>query len=673
MSGIVGVWYRDGQPLAAERIPQMLSPLAHRGPDGTDLWCRNEIGLGSLQLRTTPESLHETLPLVQGDLVLTADARIDNRADLLRLLDFGGRPPAEISDSEIILSAYQKWGKDYPRYLIGDYAFVIWDQGTRQMFLARDSEGVRPFYYTLTDHLFAFASEIKGLLALPEIPKTLNKTKIAAYLTDQFWSSAHATTTFYEGILRLPPAHWMSISAQGVNLQRYWTPQDAPDVRLGSDTEYAEAYREKFEEAVRCRLRSLHPIGSTLSGGLDSSAVVCMARRVMPPNQPLHTYYALSELPERDERGYVEAVLTRYPEGLLHHDLPDPATFDHFEAILRAYDQPTLGSNPAIFWNLYHTARDQGVQVMLDGEDGDGTVSHGHSYLGELAHQGRWADFVRESRTLAQRRGRPLHQYASGGQAAITDLIKRGRWIKAVQAAQQISAGLERPLWRVLAGSALGFRAYIPRIITRIPRQWRAWHLAQQLLSPSLMPFRPQTSSTPMTPPPRDHRERVGHAALWQKPNRQIILEETAPTAAAWGIEDRHPFMDRRLVEFCVGVPGALKLHDGYGRYLARLGMEGILPPEVQWRGDKTNFSPSMLKGVVVDYGDKIRAAWGDSASRLHEVANTPALQAVFEHLAACAPDWSWGVDKQKQMDKVRHGYILSLWLNQAEGGVFTE
>lgn len=642
----------------------MISALAHRGPDATGVWIEGGIGLGSLLFRTTPESLHESLPLVQGDLVLTADARIDNRDELLRQLDFKGRPPSEISDSEIILGAYQKWGKDCPRYLIGDYVFVIWDQGAQQVFVARDSEGVRPFYYTLTDRWFAFASEIKGLLALPEIPKVLNRTKIAAYLTDQFWDSADSTTTFYEGVVRLPPAHWMTISPDGMFLQHYWNPQDAPDVRLNADGEYAEAYRERFEEAVRCRLRSLHPIGSTLSGGLDSSAVACVARRIMPPDQLLHTYYALSELPERDERGYVEAVLKQYPEGLRHHDLPDPAPFDNFAAILRAYDQPTLGSNPAIFWNLYHTARSQGVRVLLDGEDGDGTVSHGHGYLGELAHQGHWEDFIRESRTLAQRRGRPLHQYASGGQAAITDLIKRGRWIKAVRVAHQLGRGLGRSPWRVLAGSALGFRAYIPRIITGIPRRWRDWQNAQRLLAPDLMPFRPRSTGNPAPTPP-DRRERAGHAALWQKPNRQIILEETAPTAAAWGIEDRHPFMDRRLVEFCVGLPGALKLRDGYGRYIARLGMEGILPPEVQWRGDKTNFSPSILKGIVADYGDSIRSVLGDPDSDLRRFAQTAALQQHFEDLAASAPDWSWSLEKQKKIDKVRHGYVLALWLGQ--------
>src|SRR3989454_9825112 len=266
----------------------MLARLAHRGPDGAGVWSGGAVGLGHRLLHTTPESLREHLPLASGDgtLVLTADARIDNRGELLAALGRG----VEATDAELILAAYERWGERCPEHLLGDFAFVIWDARRATLFCARDHFGVKPFYYYhAPGRLFCFASEIKGLLALAEVPRRLNETRVADYLVPLLEDKV---ITFYQDILRLPPAHRMTVTRQGVRIEQYWALDPEREIRMKSDADYAAAFREIFTEAVRCRLRSAFPVGSMLSGGLDSSSIVCVARQLLAQDggETLHTF-----------------------------------------------------------------------------------------------------------------------------------------------------------------------------------------------------------------------------------------------------------------------------------------------------------------------------------------------------------------------------------------------
>ena len=266
MSGIMGIYHLDGHPVDREKISKMVDILAHRGVDGADIWLDKSVGFGHRMLWTTPESLIEKLPLVKqdGDLVITSDARIDNREELIAKLQINNRPSDKIVDSELILAAYEKWGEHCPEHLLGDFAFAIWDKRKQKVFCARDPMGVKPFYYYRSNRLFAFASEIKALLCLPEIPRKINELGIGLYLAG---ISEDEEITFYQNIQRLPKAHSIAISSQSNKLQRYWSLDPSRELKLSSNEEYAEAYREIFTEAVRCRLRSAFPVGSMLSGG----------------------------------------------------------------------------------------------------------------------------------------------------------------------------------------------------------------------------------------------------------------------------------------------------------------------------------------------------------------------------------------------------------------------
>ena len=404
MSGIVGIYYLNSQPVEPDKLGLMLDTIAHRGSDGANLWHEDNVGFGHRMLWTTPESLLEKLPWCDRatDTVITADARIDNREELISLL--GIKTSVEkITDSNLILKAYHKWGIDCPQKLLGDFAFAIWDKREQRLFCARDPMGIKPFYYYQSSRVFAFASEIKALFCLPEVKQELNELRIAYQLTGFL---EDGEITFYQDIYRLKAAHSLTVSDRGKQYRRYWALDPNRRIKLSSHQEYTEAFKELFTESVNCRLRSAFPIGSSLSGGLDSSSITCTARNLLAgSNKQLHTFSAIfpnlpeSDLRRIDERYYMDAVKTagRIQAHDIRADLLNPLL-----DWLWQEEEPILAPNIYIHEGMYDCAKENGVRVFLDGVDGDTTVSHGWRYLTHLTYTGNWYRLYKEITTTAK-------------------------------------------------------------------------------------------------------------------------------------------------------------------------------------------------------------------------------------------------------------------------------
>ncbi len=400
MSGIAGIYYLDDRPVDRADLERMVDILAHRGPEGADVWCEGFVGLGHRMLWTTPESLLEQLPLKDrtGNLILTADARIDNRDELISALSLNDRPAEKITDSDLILATYEKWGDRCPEKLIGDFAFAIWDGRNQKLFCARDHFGIKPFYYYYQPgKVFVLASEIKALYTLPSHPRRINELREAEYLLNIL----EKANTFYQDIFRLPAGHKMTVTHKSIKLCSYWSLDPSRELRLGSNNEYAEAFSEIFTESVHCRLRSAYSIGSTLSGGLDSSSITCAASKLLlhNGNQPLHTFSTVfDEIPECDERSFINAVLVQEKENLIPHyingDHLSPLT--DIDRVLWHQDEPFFAANLFLYWNLCRSVKSSGVRILLDGLDGDTVISHGMGYLTELASTGKWFSLTKE-------------------------------------------------------------------------------------------------------------------------------------------------------------------------------------------------------------------------------------------------------------------------------------
>ncbi|MGH9681051.1 MAG: asparagine synthase-related protein [Candidatus Acidiferrales bacterium] len=283
MSGFVGIWNLDGAPVDRALLERMTRYMAFRGPDAQEIWCEGPVGLGHalLQIEAGP-AVDKQPAQLEGRLWIVSHARLDARADLIAKLiaksPAVGKLSLSSTDAELLLHAYDVWGDACPEHLLGDFSFAIWDAARRRMFCARDHFGLRMFYYAQAGNTFLFSNTLDCLRFHPGISDRLNDLAIADFL--MFDANQDLATTTYADILRLPPAHSLVCSQEGVTLRRYWTlPEEAP-LRYKRSQDCIDDFRQVFDTAVSDRLRG-NSAGILMSGGLDSTTVAISARRVV--------------------------------------------------------------------------------------------------------------------------------------------------------------------------------------------------------------------------------------------------------------------------------------------------------------------------------------------------------------------------------------------------------
>lgn len=566
MSGIVGIFHRDGRPANPGDLTRMVDAIAHRGPDGSAIWHDGSVGFGHRMLWTTPESLHEKLPLYRSDanVAITADARIDNRDELLNLLGIQERKDVAITDSELILEAYLKWGEQTPEKLLGDFAFAIWDGRKKLLFCARDIMGVKPFYYYLSENTFVVASEIKEMFCLKEVPRRINETRIAEFIVREIHDAA---PTFYQDIVALPAAHWIIVSRDSIRKQRYWSLDPEREIRLSSDDEYAEMFKSIFFDSVGCRLRSAFPVGSHLSGGMDSSSITCVARNILNSKKQgmLHTFSCvfpgLSDA--IDERVYSQSVVDM--GGILPHsiDMSAVGPLVDIDQILFHLDEPHYACNLYLKWEIFKDARNSNVRIILDGTDGDTTVSYGFDYLTELTRSFRWAELLKEAKKLSRiTRARVLRII---GELSVKPFVPS--WIMAIIDHEETK--------KLIYGQSIN-RDFARRIGLA--------HYLNQFSKHNLLRYK---------------SVRENHCRGIQMPAFTLGFELLDKAARHFDIEIRYPFFDRRLIEFCVALPSVQKFSHGWNRGIMRRALKDVLPLKVLRRIGKSDLSSNFYRNLA--------------------------------------------------------------------------
>jgi asparagine synthase (glutamine-hydrolysing) len=376
VSGIAGLIRFDGAPVEPGQVEKITGAIASRGPDGIAHWFDGSEALGQCMLRTTPESLEETQPLVSEDkgLVLVMDGRVDNGEQLRREILGRGGQLRDRSDAELVLNAYAIWGEQCPERIIGEFAFFIWDVRDRRLFGARDAAGTRHFYYHEGCGWFGFASEIRGLLALGRIEPRLNESRLLDYLVVEY-DRDDEVGTFYQQIDRMPAGHAMSVTQRGARVWRYWEPGRLAVNKFASTEECAEAFLEQFRIAVKCRLRSLGPVGAMLSGGLDSSSIAGLIRKEFRDElkQPLRTFSLIRE----DRENCTD---WKYIQEMLKDGWFDPAIItsaaagndcDGYVESIRNFDEPFSHCLGFVESFVYEAARAGNCNIVLDGMAAD--------------------------------------------------------------------------------------------------------------------------------------------------------------------------------------------------------------------------------------------------------------------------------------------------------------
>lgn len=554
MSAICGIFHTDGKPLEPALLVRQLRTLDHRGIDGRGTWQAGPIGLGHQMLHITPESLHEILPLHRpaAGLCITADARLDNREELFERLSID--PPARrgMPDSELLLKAYQRWGPHCPEHLLGDFSFAIWDEARQELFCATDPMGLRPLFYHWRAGLFVFASEIRALHALPAVPRAPD-LRTLAMLGVPGMLYAEGEASFFEGIRCVPAASTLTVSAAGLRQRQYWAPDGARRLDIHTEDDCVEAFQALFEQAVGARLRSAFPIASMYSGGLDSSAITGVAADLLARRGQRLT--ALSAVlapdyrgPVGDEREYIALLKVKTNLDIDYVDAPGRGPFDTLAELIASAEMPTCPSTHYLNTALVEAAGRHEARVILNGIGGEtGATFSGAGVLAEWLLQGRAGRLLRE---LAARSRRESRSWAGLG-----DLL--------------------RPLMPA---------ALVARLRPR-------FNLAQFQRSSVIRPdfvVRQLGACQPGA------ARAAGEVGVDHRRNQIRLIDyyrHYGRRALNFGTHVGHekstlcaPFFDRRLIEFCVALPGHMKVHDGYKRYMIRAGMRGILPDALRWR-----------------------------------------------------------------------------------------
>ena len=630
MSGILGLWWLDGRSVDKHHLSRGMEAMGHRGPDGSSVAIKQQVGLGHLLLQTTPENEGSPQPITRGPITLTADARIDNRSELLGKLS--GPVSPRLTDAEIILAAYEQWGEAAPAHLVGDFAFALYDARRRRLFCARDVMGVRPFYYHYTPGTcFAFASEVNALLALDLLPRALDEEMVALYLAAPAAYMREPRRTTLKGIHKLPRNTRMVVEQQvPLREDTYWQPP-AKKIELTDNSAYAEAFKEVFSEAVRSRLRASTSVGSMLSGGLDSSSITCLARTLAPESSlPLHTYSAIyPDLVEEsggeiDERAYVEVVTSL--EGIEPHYIRADrlGPFYEFDTVVKAFGQLYFGGNSFFHWRAAQLCRQHGHRVLLDGADGDSVVSHGTNFARALLRQGEWDTFKQAAGVNGNgERGAWDYFNAYDGWDHLDKLASQGRLIDYWRQSFAAARALGLKPWEMGAGPG----ASPLSLVTAPIRKWMTGGSAasdapaladEDLLAAELLTahhdFLMDRVATPPTTAASAEIER-----RWTKFQLFQHMMETLDVLSAQNqVEMRYPFFDRRVLAFCLALPGLQQRQQGLGRFVLRTAMEGVLPEKIRLREDKGNLSAGFTNGFVRLHPGFVKRAIEEPPAVLH-------------------------------------------------------
>lgn len=385
MSALYGYICWGGRPVALESFSRMKETMTQYPHNGSFEWKSEECMLGHILQWDTPESLHEHFPLFDssGNTVFMAVGRIDNREELFRLLTVPNPERERMADGQLMFRAYLAWGKEACRKLYGDWSFCAWHKQEKKLFLARDHSGIMALYYYLGQDFLAFASILKGLLCLPNVPKDINKLRMVQLLTA--WPG-DGEATYYQHILNLKPGHFLEMQDGRVQKTRFWEFTEQPELILPKEEDYFEQFRELFSDAVKTRLRSYNNVGIMLSGGYDSTSVAAMAATELArQNKEL---FAFTSVPHDAQckvpkgkmanEGPLAATLARkYPN--IRHYLIGASNYPVFESVdkaLEMFGEPLhAAGNQYWIQAIFDAAKENNVHVLLNAQGGNGVIS----------------------------------------------------------------------------------------------------------------------------------------------------------------------------------------------------------------------------------------------------------------------------------------------------------
>lgn len=594
MSAITGILHFNDEPISIEHGRGLMQVLQKYPADDVQTWHKDNVFLGCHAQWITPESIGEQLPYYdyERQLAITADAIIDNRDELFERLQVDRAKRKSMTDSELILLSYHKWGEDTPKYLVGDFAFMIWDEKKQMLFGARDFSGSRTLYYYRDDRRFAFCTVIMPFFTLPYIKKELNEQWLAEFLAIAgMIDTVDASITPYKNIEQIPPSHSISIIEGRIKLTRYCTLTSDEKLRLKSDEEYVEAFQEVFQSAVTARLRTHRHVGAQLSGGLDSGSIVSFAVKALSTeNKPLHTF---SYIPPKDFEDFTPKHIMPDERPLIKEtvqhvggmkdqylDFEGRDSFSEVDDFLEVMEMPYKFFENS-FWlkGMFEKAQEEGVGVLLNGGRGNLTISWGSAidYYAILLKKLKWLRLFQE-----------LDQYSKKvGGARLRRL--------------PVVARTAFPFIEQIFPSSTPYKS--PMLINHeFAKRTAVFDKLQEYGMDESGWF----STTNIYEQRKRHFEDVFH---WNASNTLA-----AKLSLQYSLWKRDPTNDLRVIHFCLALPEEQYVQNGLDRALIRRSTEKLLPDTVRLN--------QRIRGVQgADWVHRMMPRWNSFVEELQQLS----------------------------------------------------
>ncbi|MDD3101652.1 MAG: asparagine synthase (glutamine-hydrolyzing) [Patescibacteria group bacterium] len=546
MCGIVGTVNLDQKLVDKKDIEKMVKIIKHRGPDDEGYFIDKNVGLGHCRLSIIDLSMagHQPMTNENETLWIVFNGEIYNYLELRKELEKCGHIFVSNTDTEVILHAYKEWSEKCLEKFNGMWAFAIWDKNKKELFCSRDRFGIKPFYYFFDGKIFTFASEIKALLELG-IPQKPTDALIYDFL--KFGMLDHTNETFFKNIYKLPASSWLKLTSDGkIIIEKYWDFEVSDKIEdKVPDQKYTEQFRELFIDTIKLRLRSDVPIGSCLSGGLDSSSIVCTVNKLLKEkNVPSigeiqKTFSSCFENKKFDEREYIEEVI-KHTGAEKNYIFPKPEEFlKELDNLIWHQEEPFSGTSMFAQRMVFKKAREK-VKILLDGQGGDELLAgYRKFYFFYLLKLFRNKKFIKCLETALP--------FFTSIEILKTLYIKSGlKYLFKISKNDSIDNLLNPVFSKNFTDRKLKF-GYQNNLGKRLKEDLTKWSL------PVLLRYEDKNSGT-------------------------------------FGLEARLPFLDYRLVEQAAKMPLDQKMRLGWTKFILREAMKNILPEKIRLRKSKLGF-----------------------------------------------------------------------------------
>lgn len=558
MCGIAGILSTAEETIPVVHLKKMIHTLEHRGPDGEGIWknAKSSVLLGHRRLSIIDLSDAAAQPMhYQNRYTIVHNGEIYNYIELRQQLEEKGYSFRSKSDTEVILAAYDFWKEGCLKFLDGMFAFAIWDDKEEQLFAARDRFGEKPFYYFENERYLFFASEMKALWAIG-VEKAIEEKMLLNYLAlGQVQNASDKEQTFFKDIYALPPAHFFVYhpSTQKLSVKKYWRIDKEAKIEITANAA-VEKFHELFMASINQRLRSDVAIGTSLSGGLDSSSILAALHELQFKGNTFKTFSAIFPGFEKDESAFINLAANKYNVPNYTVQPAADRLIADFETLCYHQEEPFQSSSIYAQFKVFELARMQQVKVLLDGQGADETLAGYPRYI-------QW--FLQEV----------LSRHKLGAAQKEKKAFKKNH-----------------------IPFSLNFKNYFAAFLPV--------HAAMQLEKNEYRKTIHQPDINPDFLRAQRGKEWEGiHKPIVTKLNdilhfntTELGLEELLRYAdrnsMAHGREVRLPFLDHRLVEFIFSLPSNFKIHDGWTKWLLRKSMDTKLPDEIVWRKDKIGYEP---------------------------------------------------------------------------------